>query len=530
MYSCGSNGRRSSLRVLKSCKSLKQVKQVHAQILTAGLSHDSTFAFSSKLLAFCASHPGRSSIAYARLLFYRLHRPTLCILNTMIKALLFHGHFASAVEIYVGMLRDGQLPDHYTLPYILKACAAALGARGTGEQIHVHALKLGFAGFDVFVSNSLIKMYLGCGGDDVEKAKKVFDDMVCRNEASWTVMISGYAKLGEVETARLLFDEAPVKDTGVWGAMISGYVQNNCLKEGLRMFQLLQLENMAGDEGVLVSVLSACAQLGALDLGIWVHEYLGRIGLVLGVRLGTALIDMYIKCGSLNVAKNIFDEILEKDVVCWNVMILGMAMHGDGQSALRLLSEMKEDGLAPDDVTFIALFMACSHSGMVHTGLQEFSRMKSMYGVEPKGEHYGCVVDFLGRAGLFAEAMKIIQQMPVSISASDQAIAWRALLSACWQHGEARMAEVAAETLFHLERHNGVYVLLSNIYASSGKFIDAINIRKIMKDRGLEKTPGCSLIEVNGSVHEFIAGEKIHHNIDEIYNLLEKIAEHLEAL
>lgn len=332
-----------------------------------------------------------------------------------------------------------------------------------------------------------------------------------------------YTKRGEVEVARELFDESPVKDRGIWGAMISGYVQNNCFKEGLVLFRLMQLENLEADEAVLVSVLCACAQLGALDVGLWIHGYVERVRLPLGVRLGTALADMYLKCGSLGLARKVFHEMPERDSVSWNAMIMGLGTHGDGKGAFELFEEMQEAGFHPDDVTFIAIFTACNHSGMVYEGLREFGRMRDVYGIEPKGEHFGCVVDFLGRAGLFEEAMGIIRRIPASTGPLEEAIAWRALLSACWNHGETQLAEVAAERLVRLEQHSGVFVLLSNIYAADGKYNDARRIRNMMKHRGVEKTPGCSSIEVNGSVHEFVAGEKTHPQMEEIYGILVKM-------
>ncbi|MCL7024689.1 hypothetical protein MKW94_023503 [Papaver nudicaule] len=278
--------------------------------------------------------------------------------------------------------------------------------------------------------------------------------------------------------------------------MISSYVQNNCFKEGLAMFRLMQLTDLEPDEGIFVSLLSGCAHLGSVDIGIWIHRYLMRKQLPMTVQLHTALIDMYAKCGNLDLAKNLFDGMQEKDVICWNVMISGFTIHGDVENALALFEEMEKHGFRPNDITFIA--------------------------------HYGCVINLLSRAGLFEEAKEIILRMPASCSPSDEAINWRALLSACCSHGETSLAEVATERLVQLERHSGVYVLLSNMYAGSGKYDDAKRIRKNMKERGVEKTPGCSSIEVNGFIHEFVAGEKTHPQLEEIHNVMEKMTDQLE--
>lgn len=509
--------RRRILQLVEQCKSIKQLKQVHGQMVTAGLREDS-FAL-SRIMAFCAD-PQHGSINHARTLFQDIDRPTLCICNTMMKSLLLNGENTECVHIYRRMLHDGLRPDNYTLPYMLKACANLQDLK-TGVAIHSHVVKLGYVS-DTFVGNTLILLYMACG--DTETSREVFDGNLQRDAASWTVMISGYSKIGKVEEASLLFDQAPVKDRGIWGSMISGYVQNNCFKEGLAMFRLMQAEGLDPDEGVFVSALAACAQLGAMDVGTWIHHYLNYTGLPLSVRLGTALVDMYLKCGSLELGRKIFDGMLKRDTICWNVMILGLAMHGDGDGALELFSSMQREGCRPDDVTFLALLTACSHSGMVERGLQMFNSIRTEYCIEPKSEHYGCMVDFLGRAGHFEDAQGIIERMPASTSASGKAIAWRALLSACWKYGETRLAEVAATHLLQLEEvHSGVYVLLSNIFDSLGNHYEARRMRRSMKDRGVHKAPGSSSIELVGHVHEFVAGEQSHPRMEEIYDVLDNL-------
>ncbi|KAI3907084.1 hypothetical protein MKW92_029506 [Papaver armeniacum] len=414
--------------------------------------------------------------------------------------------------MYSHIMQIGLYPDNYTLPYVLKACTY-LHKFQLGEQIHGDVFKLGFDG-DIFVGNTLLLMYSSCAR--MVEARLLFGEIPHRTAVSWTVMISGYSKMGDVDPARLIFDEAPFKDRGIWGCMISSYVHNNCFKEGLGMFRLMQLTDLDPDEGIFVSLLSACAHLGSMDIGLWIHKQLKRMQLPMTVQLNTALIDMYAKCGKLVLAKNLFDGMQERDVICWNVIISGLTMNGDIENAIALFEQLEKDGFRPNDITFIAALTACSYSGMSYKGLQIFDSMKSVYGIEPKSEHYGCMINLLSRAGLFDEAKEIILRMPTSCSPSDEAMAWRALL------------KVAAKRLVQLERHCGVYVLLSNIYASSGKYDDARRIRKDMKERGVEKTPGCSSIEVDGFIHEFVAGEKSHPQMEEIHKILEKMTDQLE--
>ncbi|CAI8610354.1 unnamed protein product [Vicia faba] len=292
--------------------------------------------------------------------------------------------------------------------------------------------------------DDVLAMYCVLG--DVVAARYVFDEIPSLSAFSWSVMISGYAKVGDVDSARLFFDEAPEKDKGIWGAMISGYVQNCCFKESLYLFRLKQLTDIVPDESMFVSILSACAHLGASDIGVWIHRHLKQSKLVpFSVPLITSLLDMYAKCGDLETAKRLFKSMQERDIVCWNAKISSLAMHGDGKGALQLFYDMEKVGMKPDDITFIAVFTACSYSGMAHGGLKLLDRMLSVHNIEPKSEHYGCLVDLLSRAGLFEEAMVIIRKITKSLNGSEVTLAWRAFLSACCNHGETQLAELAAE-------------------------------------------------------------------------------------
>ncbi|XP_027913247.1 pentatricopeptide repeat-containing protein At2g20540-like [Vigna unguiculata] len=504
------------LVLLEKCKNMKHLKQAHAQVFITGL-HTNTFAL-SRLLAFC-SHPHHGSLIYACRLFQHIHHPTLCICNTLIKAFLLKAKFYDTLHVFTKMLQSGLYPDNYTIPYVLKACAA-LHSCSLGQMVHGYSSKSGLL-FDIFVGNSLMAMYSVCG--DVVAARYVFDEIPRLSAVSWSVMISGYAKVGDVDSARLFFDEAPEKDRGIWGAMISGYVQNSCFKEGLYLFRLLQLTEVVPDESICVSILSACAHLGALDIGIWIHRYLNRAAVPLSIRLSTSLLDMYAKCGNLDLAKRLFDLMPERDIVCWNAMISAMALHGDGANALKLFSDMEKAGMKPDDITFIAVFTACSYSGMSHEGLQLLYKMCSVHKMEPKSEHYSCLVDLLSRAGRFEEAMVMMRRISNSGNASEETLAWRAFLSACCNHGQAQLAERAAERLLRLQNHSGVYVLLSNIYSASGKHSDARRVRDMMRNKGVDKVPGSSSVEIGGVVSEFIAGEETHPMMKEIHSVLEKM-------
>ncbi|XVF17588.1 hypothetical protein REPUB_Repub10bG0136500 [Reevesia pubescens] len=288
-------------------------------------------------------------------------------------------------------------------------------------------------------------------------------------------MLTCYAKHGELEEVRLPFDGMVKKDVVCWNVMIDGYAQHGMPNEAL---------------------------LGALESGRWLHSYIENNDIRVNVRVATALIDMYSKCGSLEDARLVFDKIHDKDVVAWNSMIIGYALHGFSQDALELFHEMCRIGLRPTDITFIGVLGACGHAGLVKDGWSFFNDMKDEYGIEPKIEHYGCMVNLLGRAGRLEEAL----------------------------HGNLDVGEKISEFLVgHNLANSGTYIPLSNMYATKGNWDGVVRIRTSMKDSGVQKEPGCSSIEVNNRVHEFLAGDLKHPKSKEIYLMLEEMNGWLKA-
>ncbi|XP_051145873.1 pentatricopeptide repeat-containing protein At2g20540-like [Andrographis paniculata] len=512
------------LKLLSQCKNTIQLKQAHALTITSGLGTN-PFAL-SRLIAFC-SHPLHGSLPYALKIFAQIQTPTLCIHNTLIKSFLLKHQFPDAIETYKLILTNGLFPDNYTFPYALKACAEIDEGFNLGKSVHCHALKLGL-GFDNFVGNGLISLYSNFG--EMADANSAFDEISSPCFISSTVLIWGFGKIGDVWSARLAFDRIEDKDRGIWGAMISVYVQNNCFKEGLGLFRVMQIDGIVPDEGCFVSVLSACAHLGCLEIGKWVHKYIKKLGIRSSVKLGNALINMYSKCGCICYAKKVFDEMPARDIVTWNAMIGGLATNAAGEKAVALFSTMEESGVRPDRLTFLSLLAACVYSDMAIEGLKLVGIMRNVYGVEPGIEHVGCIVDLLSRARLVGEANDLMFRRMLGRSVpAVEAAGWRALMSACCGDGEVSMAEAAAERVVALERDSGAYVLLSNAYAAAGRHGEARRVRRTMRRRGVEKRPGCSSTEIDGVVHEFVAGEKTHCNMDRICVVLEAIKNHLEC-
>lgn len=406
-------------------------------------------------------------------------------------------------------------PDTYTFPFVLKV-VTRLSAIRWGTQIHCQTLLTGLD-YDVHVVIALVQMYSSCGclGD----AHQLFDGVNFRNVALWNAMIAGYAKVGEVDKARGLLEHMPQCHRNVisWTCVIAGYAQMDRPNEAIEVFRRMQLENVEPDEIAMLAVLSACADLGALQLGEWVHNYVGNRGLNQTVPLKNALIDMYAKSGKIGKAFQIFEDMKNKSVVTWTTMISGFALHGLGREAIEMFSRMQRDGVKPNDITFIAILSACAHVGLVKLCVWCFNTMRSTYGIKPKVEHYGCLIDSLGRAGFLHEAQELVRRMPFEANAA----VWGSLLAASNIHRDLELGVCALQHLIKLEPYNsGNYVLLCNMYSSLGRWDESRMARKMMRDKDVKKMPGGSFIELNNRVYEFIAGDTSHPQFSMIEELL----------
>lgn len=332
-----------------------------------------------------------------------------------------------------------------------------------------------------------------------------------------TALVDMYGKCGDTRSARSIFDGWDNKDVMIWSAMISAYAQANCTNEASDLFAQMVDRGVKPNQVTMVSLISLCAEVGALDLGKWIHLYINQQGVDVDLILKTSLVDMYAKCGDIHGSYRLFSEAKDRDICLWNAMITGFSMHGFGKEALELFEEMERLGVEPNDITFIGVFHACSHAGLVAEGKRLFDRMVGSYGLVPKIEHYGCMVDLLGRAGRLEEAHEFIKTMPMQ----PNTIIWGALLSACRLYKHPDLGEVAAKELLELEPQNcGYNILMSNIYAAANRWNDVAGVRKTMKDKGIKKQPGLSSIEVNGSVHDFVTGDRAHPQTGKIYEML----------
>lgn len=385
-------------------------------------------------------------------------------------------------------------------------------------QVHAHVIKLGFER-QVFVRNALIHMYSACSR--FESSKRVFEeDILCRDVVTWNSMLAGLVRNGEVRVAEKVFDEMPERDVISWSTMVMGYVQNGLLEDGLECFRAMRERRVRPNEATLVTVLSVSAQLGLLGFGRFIHSTIESLKFPITVPIGTALVDMYAKCGCIEESRALFDSMLRKDIWTWNVMICGLASHDHAKEAIELFHKFICEGFCPVNVTFVGVLNACSRAGLVSEGRHYFKLMVDDYGIQAEMEHYGCMVDLLARAGLINEAVQLIETMVIP----PDPVLWATLLDACKIHGFLEMGEKIGHKLIHLDpTHDGHYVQLAGIYAKARKWEDVVRVRRLMIERITNKVAGWSLVEVQGRVHRFVAGDRDHERSPDIYKMLETI-------
>ncbi|XP_057866535.2 pentatricopeptide repeat-containing protein At1g08070, chloroplastic-like [Cryptomeria japonica] len=427
----------------------------------------------------------------ARKLFDDMTERDLLSWNMIIRAYGRHEFPQEALVLFYQMQRTGVQPDHFTFASILPVCAK-LGALEQGFQIHQRVTRSGF-GLDFVVHSALMDMYAKCGS--MQKALELFDRMPQRDVVSWTAIIAGYA-------------------------------QNGLAEKALEAYQQMQQRGVQPDQFTFASILPACAKMGALEHGMNIHQSIRESGHLSNCIVQSALIDMYAKCGSIKKARKLFDTMHRRDVVSWTAMIAGYAMHGYCKDALKLFQLMMHSGTQPNHASFVCVLFACSHVGLLDEGCKLFNCMSDSYCIMPKMDHYVCMVDLLGRAGYLEEAFNFIIKMPIKLDT----VVWISLLGSCRLHKDIGLGEFTASLLFETYPVNtAAYNLMSKVYAEVGRWGDFQKVRRLMKDRGIKKMPGCSWIEVDKRVHVFLARDRSHPQTQKIYAKLEELSLEMKA-
>ncbi|KAK9279687.1 hypothetical protein L1049_013367 [Liquidambar formosana] len=435
-----------------------------------------------------------------------------------------NGRLAEAAAEFTRMRIAGVEPNHITFVTLLSGCTDfPLENTRFGASIHACARKMGLDTNNVKVGTAIVGMYSKCG--QVNLARLIFDEMCVRNSVSWNTMIDGYMRNGEVEDAIALFDEMPKRDAISWTALIGGFVKKGHFDQALEWFREMQLSGVQPDYVTIISVLAACANLGTLGLGLWINRLVSKHEFKDNIRISNSLIDMYSRCGCIEFARQVFEKMPKRSLVSWNSIIVGFAVNGYAEEALKFFNLMQKEGFEPDGVSFTGALTACSHAGLVDEGLEFFNIMRRVNRITPRIEHYGCMVDLYSRAGRLEDALNVIENMPMK----PNEVVLGSLLAACRTCGDVGLAERLMKYLVELDPGcDSNYVLLSNIYAAVGRWDGAGKVRKTMKSLGIQKKPGFSSIEVDCSIHEFVAGDKSHVNSDDIYALLELLSFELQ--
>ncbi|KAJ7534639.1 hypothetical protein O6H91_13G104000 [Diphasiastrum complanatum] len=441
--------------VLKACAripALEQGKCFHADIIKSGFESD--VIVGSGLVDMYAKW---GCIEDARQVFNNMHERNVVSWNVMIAGYAQQGLGKEALNLYEQMKQAGVQPTIVTYVVLLKACAS-IAALEQGKQLHLDIIQSGFE-LNVIVGSTLVDMYAKCGR--IEDAHQVFSNMHEQDVVSWTAIITGYAQQG-------------------------------LGKEALDLYKQMKQEGVQPDTVTYLVLLKACASIPSLEQGKQLHLDIIKSGFESDVIVGSTLVDMYAKCGHIEDARQVFNNMNERDVVSWNVMIAGYTQQGLGKEALTLLEQMRREGRRPDEVTYVNVLSACSHSGLVVEGRHLFDSMCKDHGVIPNFDHYVCMVDLLGRAGCLADAEDFISKMPIQ----PNALVWMTLLSAARSHGHVEIGRRAFDCVVKLEPENAApYVLLSNIYAAAGRRHEVAKIRKEMNDAGVNEMPECSWIE-----------------------------------
>ncbi|KAK2458950.1 hypothetical protein P8452_05462 [Trifolium repens] len=511
-------------------------------LLTTGMNMN-IFSLSSKLIGMYSSCADLKS---ATLLFQNIEYPNVFAFNWMILGMVYNGYFDHALFYFRLMRRIGHIGNKFTFGIVLKTCVGLMDVK-KGKQVHGMIFEMGLKN-DVSIGNALIDMYCKCGS--ILNACRVFDGMPERDVASWTSMISGFCNVGEIEQALVLFErmklegyepndftwnviiatyarlrdsrnafgfmermkkEGFIPDVVAWNALISGFVQNHQVREAFELFREMVVSRICPNQVTIAALLPACGSVGSIQLGREIHAFICRMGFDDNVFIASALIDTYSKCGSLKDARNVFDKIHCKNVASWNAMIDCYGKCGMVDSSIELFTEMKEQGLQPNEVTFTCILSACSHSGSVEKGLEIFASMRECYGVEVSTEHYACVVDLFCRSGKIVEAYEFLKAMPIQVTESIAG----AFLNGCKIHGRRDLAKLMADEIMRMQlKGSGGFVTLSNIYAAEGDWEKVGNVRKVMKEKNVNKWPGFSWLEKPCEILEGKEEKKVSVGLD----------------
>ncbi|GMG99047.1 hypothetical protein Nepgr_000887 [Nepenthes gracilis] len=434
-------------------------------------------------------------ISEATLAFHRVPAKELITWNTIIAGYSSsEGSNDKSLLLFKKMQDQGEIPDQFTFTSLLKACSGA-GAIHEGTQIHAALIVRGFPVLhQAVIVGALIDLYVKCGY--LLEARKLFDHIEQKNVTSWTALVLGYAQEGS-------------------------------LLEAMELFRVLRDSSIQVVDGFLLSgLIGVFADFAFVEQGKQMHAYAIKVPSGLHLSVMNSVVDMYLKCGLVEEAEQFFNEMPTRNVVSYSTMITGYGKHGLGKEAILIFNEMLVENVRPDQVSYLAILSACSHSGLTDECQHYFLRLCNDRWIKPKLEHYACVVDLLGRAGRLKEAKNLIDNMPLK---PDIGI-WQTLLSSCKVHGYLEMGKEVGQILLSLDSDNPVnYVLMSNLYANAGCWKECEKIREVVKRKRLRKEAGQSWVEIDKEFHFFYGGDDAHPLTVKIHQLLKEMEKRLKV-
>ncbi|ONK55286.1 uncharacterized protein A4U43_UnF5500 [Asparagus officinalis] len=433
------------------------------------------------------------------------------------------------VEIFDEMRCSGVRGSAEAVAVVLSICAyLERDALKIGKKMHSYVQRIGFENYP-FVRNSLVCMYGKLGFH--EEAEIVFSETEEKSLVSWNALISSYAASGLCNKACEVFYRLSESNTAApnvvsWSAVIKGFASAGMAESSLSMFQQMQQAGIRPNPVTIATILSSCAEISALDLGKEIHCHMIRISMNKNILVDNALLNMYTKSGNLRNGMLILERIKEKDLISWNTMITGFGMHGFCDEALATFEDMIKNNVNPDGITFISLLSGCSHAGNVAEGRRLLHRMIHEFNIPPAMEHYSCLVDLLGRAGLLIDAYELVQEMPFPPNAS----VIGALLNSCRIHGKIMNVEDCATRILEIDGEgSGNYMLLSNIYAASGRWGESARVRAMTKERGVKKKAGESWVKVGKKAVVFSSDSSPSVEAEVVYGVVEVLCQHMES-
>ncbi|KAL6956571.1 hypothetical protein U1Q18_040653 [Sarracenia purpurea var. burkii] len=508
------------LSVAKACAAsvdINKAKEIHENSIKLGFGSDLVLGNALiDMYGKCRCSEGAVKV------FARLHVKDVISWTSLASCFVNCGLPRDALRAFREMGLHGVKPNSVTLSSVLPGCSD-LKDLSSGKEIHGFVVRNGL-GDNVFVSSALVNMYASCLS--IKHAQLVFENMSQPDVVAWNAILTAYFLNGECKKALCVFQRMRTEGVKLhyasWNAVIGGCMQNGLTKAALEILDQMQDFGFKPNQITITTLLPACITLESLRGGKEIHGYVFRHWFLEDVTVTTALVFMYAKCGDLELGRRVFNMMHMKDAISWSTMIFANSMHGDGEEALSLFHRMLFCGMKPNAMTFTGVLSGCSHSRLVDEALSIFHSMRSDHLIEPDAEHYSCMVDVLSRAGRLNEAYEFIQNMPTEATAG----AWGALLGACRIYKNVDLGRLAAKRLFEIEPNNpGNYIQLSNIFVAAKLWEEASETRKLMRDRGIVKIPGCSWVEVRNKVHTFVAGDKRNDHRDEISRFLDELGE-----